>query len=193
MIVISMLAVLAASQGAAAACRQPDAVILALPLHDFDQGDAGWRSLDKEGCEAVVADAIARYRELNREALEGEYINNLIWHEGQLRASAGQTDRAIELMLATHAETTESFAAYADATVAFLRHDREALLAARDRLAALPQPDYYRQAVDRFRTTYPDKPVPTWPPNLSFVDGFIACFERPYSEAYGCDAGGNVH
>lgn len=169
-------------------CRQPDTAMMALPLREFDQTDAGWRALDVEGCEIVAAEAIAHYRTSNRDALADEYLGNLIWHEGQLRAAAGQTDQAIALMLSTHAETTDSFAAYVDATVAFLRRDRDALIAARQRLSSLPEPGYYRESVERFRAAYPDLPPPTWPPNLSFVDGLIACFDRPYSEAYGCDA-----
>ena len=65
MIVASLLAALTLGQTPPADCRQPDAAMLALPLNDFDQTDAGWRSLDKEGCEAVVAETIARYRVQN--------------------------------------------------------------------------------------------------------------------------------
>lgn len=181
---IALLLVLAVTQ-ATPACRGADAAMLVLPLEEFDQSEQGWRSLDDGGCEATAAEAIARYRELNAAALEGR-DRTLLWHEGQLRAAAGQIEAAIPLLLARRDEESEADQAYVDATVAFLRQDRAALLAARDRLAALPEPDGFAAAVERFRQNYPDYPPPTWPTNLNVVDGLIACFGRPYGEAYGC-------
>jgi hypothetical protein len=191
MILISMLAVLAGAQAAPAECRQPDAAMLALPLEDFDQGDAGWRSLDAEGCEAVVADAMVRYRELNREVLAGEDTSTLIWHEGQLRA-AGQTDAAIALMLQGRDDESDAIQPYVDASIAFLRQDRPALEAAYARLIAMPAPDYFTRAAERYAATYPDLPPLSWPLNRDKVEGFIACFDRPYREAYVCDPQGNI-
>lgn len=185
-------AVVLAAGAAAAQCREVDAAMLALPLHQFDQTERGWRSLDAKGCEAVGADAIARYREVNLEALAGEDLGTLVWHEGQLRAAAGQTDAAIAQMLEAHREESDAIQPYVDATVAFLRRDREALLAARERLLALPVPDYFAAAVERHRINYPDYPPPTWPLNRDKVEGFVACFDRPYREAYNCDAQENV-
>jgi hypothetical protein len=190
MILLSLLASALLGQTSPAGCLQPDAAMLALPLHDFDQTPAGWRSLDAEGCEAVGADAIARYRELNREALANEDLGTLIWHEGQLRAAAGQMDAAIILMLAGRDEESDAIQPYVDATVAFLQRDREALLAARERLLALPVPEYFAAALERYRVNYPDHPPPTWPLNRDKVEGFVACFDRPYREAYNCDAEG---
>jgi len=169
-------------------CRQPDAAMFALSLHEFDQTPAGWRSLDAKGCEAVGADAIARYREMNREALAGEDLGTLIWHEGQLRAAAGQTEAAIPLLLEGRDRESEGDRLYAEATVAFLRQDREALLDARERLLALPVPEWFAAAVERYKINYPDLPPLTWPLNRDKVEGFIACFDRPYREAYTCEA-----
>ena len=80
-------------------CAPADNAMMALPLHDFDQSDAGWRSLDQEGCEAEVADLIARYRDRHAATLTDGSGDSLIWHEGQLRAAAGQTEAAIPLLL----------------------------------------------------------------------------------------------
>lgn len=192
MILLSMFAILFTDQGAPADCRRPDAAMLALPLQDFDQGDNGWRSLDVEGCELVVAEALARYREINREAQAGQDASTLVWHEGQLRAAAGQTDAAIALMLQGRDEESDAIQPYVDASVAFLRRDRPALLAAHARLMALPVPEAFTRAADRYHATYPDLPTLTWPLNRDKVEGFIACFDRPYREAYVCDAEGNV-
>jgi len=192
MILLALIAGLTLGQVPAPDCRQADAAMLALPLQEFDQTPAGWRSLDAEGCEAVGADAIARYREVNRQALAGEDTGTLIWHEGQLRAAAGQTETAIALMLEGRDEESDALQPYVDASVAFLRQDRAALLAARARLVALPVPDYFARAAERYRASYPDLPPLSWPLNLDKVDGFIACFDRPYREAYSCDAEGNL-
>lgn len=185
-------ATLMAAGAAAAQCREADAAMLALPLHEFDQTGKGWRSLDAEGCEAVGAEAIARYREVNLEALVGEDVGTLIWHEGQLRAAAGQTDAAIALMLQAREGESDAIQPYIDATVAFLRRDREAVRSARERLLTLPVPDYFAAAAERYRVSYPDHPPLSWPLNLDKVDGFVACFDRPYRDAYNCDAQGDV-
>lgn len=177
---------------AVASCRQPDAAMLSLTLNDFDQTDAGWRSLAVEGCYAVAADAIARYRADNAARLAGEDTGTLNWHEGQMRAAAGQNEAAIDIMQAGLASTSEAIRPYNEATIAFLRRDRAALEAARDRLLALPQPDYFIDAKARYEVNYPDLPPLAWPLNRDKVDGLVACFDRPYREAYGCDAEGNV-
>lgn len=192
MILTALFAALVLGQTPPADCPQADAAMLARPLEDFDQGDAGWRSLDKEGCEAVVADAIGSYREQNREALAGQDTSTLIWHEGQLRAAAGQTDAAIALMLQGRDEESDAIQPYVDASIAFLRQDRPALEAAHARLMALPVPDYFTRAAERYAANYPDLPPLTWPLNRDKVEGFLACFDRPYREAYLCDAEGNV-
>lgn len=191
MIVTVLLAALSL-QTAPVECRQPDAAMLALPLHEFDQTDAGWRSLDAEGCEALAAETIARYRIQNREALAGQDTGTLVWHEGQLRAAAGQTDAAIVLMLEGRDAESDATQPYVDASIAFLRHDRPALEAAYARLMALPVPEAFARAVARFAASYPDLTPPTWPLNRDKVEGFLACFDRPYREAYVCDAEGNV-
>jgi len=165
-------------------CQQVDDVMLNMTLEDFDVGDGGWRSLDTVGCESVAADGIARYRERHTSALSQGGL--MLWHEAQLRAAAGQTGQAIELMLQVRQADGPEFDPYTDATIAFLRRDRTALTAARQALVALPEPAAFRRAADRFASSYPDLPPLTWPLNLDVVDGLIVCFDRPYREAYVC-------
>jgi hypothetical protein len=191
-VILTSLLTALALQTAPVECRQPDAAMLALPLHDFDQTDAGWRSLDAEGCEAVSAETIARYRVQNREALAGQDAGTLVWHEAQLRAAAGQTDVAIALMLEVRDAESDAIQPYVDASIAFLRRDRQALEAAYARLMALPVPASFARAAERFAASYPDLPPLSWPLNRDKVEGFLACFDRPYREAYVCDAQGNV-
>ncbi len=189
---MSLIAILTALSLGQTPCPKPTAAMLALSLHDFDQTDAGWRSLESEGCEATTADAIARYRSDNAVRLADDDTGTLDWHEGQMRASAGQTEAAIALFEAGLEATDDTFRPYHEATIAFLKKDRPAFDAARARLLALPEPQAFTRAKARYAETYPDLPPLQWPLNRDIVDGFAACFDRPYREAYACDAPGTV-
>lgn len=173
-------------------CPAPDAAMLALPLHEFDQTDAGWRSLATPGCEATAAEAIARYRSDNAVRLADKDTGTLDWHEGQMRASAGQTEAAIVIFQRRLETSHASFRPYNEATIAFLKHDRPGLEAAQARLLALPEPEEFTQAKARYEATYPTLPPLVWPLNADVVAGLLACFDRPYSQAYACDADGEV-
>jgi hypothetical protein len=156
--------------------------MLALSLSDFDQDmEGGWRKIayDDE-CVAIAADLIRDYRES-----KGLSAYLLYWHEGQLRASAGQTGRAVGLFQLSYKppETDqEGWNFYVDATIAFLKKDQTALLGARERLASLPRPKDFAPRDPEGR------PVAiSWPMNLHVVDAMIRCFGRSYDEAYsGC-------
>ncbi len=109
-----------------------------------------------------------------------------------MHAFAGERERAVRSFEAT-ADTREIGSAeqiYLDATLAFLRDDYEALVDTRHALTSLPEPEWFAEAVDRFRLRYPDKQEPVWPTNLNIVERLIDCFGHPYSVAYGgsCDA-----
>lgn len=168
-------------------CPEPSPSMMALDLNAFDQTEQGWRSLDERGCEAATADVIVRYRTDNATALAGEDLSTLIWHEAQLRAAAGQTHRALDLMSwSRDLEEEPVIQLYIDASMAFLRRDRPGIEQARSRMLAVPVPEGFARAIDRFKANYPDVPPPVWPLNLDVVDGLIACFDRPYAEAYAC-------
>ncbi|MEH3103597.1 MAG: hypothetical protein PGN12_06790 [Sphingomonas phyllosphaerae] len=145
---------------------------LALGFDAFDQDmKGGWRALaDKPGCGKAAADMIRAYR-LNYQ----ERIHLLYWHEAQLRASNGDYAAAIPLMEKSRQPPTQDdfgWNPYVDATIAFLRNDRVALLAARRRLTAVTKPS--------------DLPATEkWPPNLTVIDRLIQCFGVPYQAAYG--------
>jgi hypothetical protein len=155
--------------------------LLSLELAEFDQDlNGGWRRIAAMPyCAEDAADLIEEYRR-RRDAKD----ITLTFHEGQLRARAGQTDRAIDLFEASlKPPERDGFGwnHYVQATIAFLERDREALIRSRDALAGLEEPTDFRP-VDQ-----DGNPVDiTWPPNLEVVEGFLACFERPYSAAYGC-------
>nr|WP_314430357.1 hypothetical protein [uncultured Brevundimonas sp.] len=168
-------------------CPNDRAALLALSPADFDQDlEGGWRPLgEKPECAAIAADLLAAYRKARWGDLTQSELHTNYWHEGQLRAGLGQTQAATRLMMAgVNPEMSRSgFSDYALGTIAFLHQDRPGLIAARERLAALPKPADFDQAAARFKAAYGLDLE--WPANLKVLDGFIACFDRPYNEAYG--------
>ena len=186
LILATLIVVLALVTNEAAAdlskgkCDFDRAAMLALDLDSFDQDfDGGWRKVAEDGdCVLVAADLIRDY--IDHHESEARL---LIFHEGQMRARGGQTARAIELLRDTKEREGENvyfgWNEYVDATIAFLEKDRNALLAAREALVALPKPGNFR-AVDR-----QGEPVELeWPPNIKVVDGFVNCFVDTYDTAY---------
>ncbi|MFZ5748050.1 MAG: hypothetical protein ACOY45_10415 [Pseudomonadota bacterium] len=178
MLLLSLLLLVTAPVGAD--CSYDRAAMLALDEDQFDQDlDGGWRALENRGCLAEAADLLRAYRD----AVPRRSAALLIWHEGQLRATMGQTDQAIALFEQARkpvAEDSIGWNHYVDGSIAFLRHDRPALQAARDRLAQVPPP------AERPTFTLNGQTVtPPWPLNLNVLDGFLACFDRSYADAYG--------
>lgn len=168
-------------------CAFDERAMLGLDFRAFDQDlNGGWRSVSQNpACRGKAADLIKAYREFNIKPR----LTTLYWHEGQLRAEAGEVDAAVSLMALAkkepflHGFDQGDWNAYVDATIAFLRGERRKLLAARKRLAEFPVPEgyRYRDAHGMLRTGRP----PGWPYNLDVVDGLIRCFGRSYAEAYG--------
>jgi hypothetical protein len=172
------------------ACAYNRAALLALSYDRFDQDlNGGWRYVSNgEGCGLVAADLIAAYRDVNAPKLTPYNVKLLNWHEAQLRASAGQVAESISLFERTfdpHPGQT-AWNDYVRATLAFMRGDRPALLAARDSLARTPKPEGFEEMRRQFREKFGSEF--RWPANLDVVDGLIACFGKPYREAYSGEA-----
>ncbi len=160
--------------------------MLALPADKFDQDmNGGWRPLaDKPACLKVAADLLAAYRKANWGKLKPYQLHTNYWHEGQIRAAAGDYSTAAVLLMAGTGPTSgEGFDEYALGTVAFLKHDLPALKSARERLAKTPPPSDWKQQAATFKAKFGE--TMTWPLNLEILDGLIACFDKPYAEAYG--------
>ncbi len=158
-------------------CSYDRTQMMALNQNAFDQDlEGGWRPLAKrEGCQLAAADLIRDYRQVH-----GSEDRILYWHEGQLRALAGQVEAALPLFERARRHDTDviGWNHYVDATVAFLRRDQPALIAARERLAGIPRPDDFPATDSQGRPT-------NWPLNLPIVDRFLACPGRSYSDALG--------
>jgi len=176
---------------AADGCTYDEDALLALDENAFDQElSGGWRAIANiPGCELAAADLLAAYRAKHPGA-----GSLLAWHEGQMRASAGQYERAIPLLEAARKPIEQDPAGwnhYVDATLAFLRHDGPALLAAQKRLAAVAYAE--GAGMPPLKDGYFELPAPPgqpatkmrWPPNIEVVDGLVACFGKPYAHAYG--------
>lgn len=192
--VVVLLSFACSAAMAQGACSYDKAGMLALNEDAFDQdlanGGGGWRAVGNvPGCEIAAAGLLQAYRAKHRHASP-----ILAWHEGQMRASAGQYEQAIPLLELDRKPREQDKAgwnAYVDATVAFLRRDKAALVKAREVLASVPYPE--GAGLPPLKDGYFELPAPPgqptgrmrWPPNIEAVDGLLACFNKPYSEAYG--------
>ncbi len=169
----------------AADCAYDRATLFAQDVETFDQSPNGWRSVGEiEGCELAGAELIAGYRSRNAAVLvngDPDTIELLNWHEGQLRAVAGEIRPAIDRMNLAGMNVDLANALYIQATAAFLARQRPALEAIRAELAALPEPAWFAEARTQQHAAGREL---SWPPNLDVVDGLIACYDRPYREAY---------
>lgn len=165
-------------------CLVEEAEYLSLDFWTFDQDPVlGWRSLlSIPGCQLAAADLVANYHRALRDRGQPVIVDHpqgkhtlsedgeiflLYWHEGQLRAFEGQTQRAIELFrksIKPDANDHFGWNEYALASIAFLESDIEELKRQRDLLAP-------KDGGTKI--------------NLGVVDGLIACFGQSYADAYG--------
>ncbi|TIX50035.1 hypothetical protein [Alteraurantiacibacter aquimixticola] len=171
-------------------CIEDPEALLAMSFEDFDQGvrpdgdgprqEWGWRPLARqEGCYTAVAVLLSQWRERNGANLHPFHQGALLLHEGQLRAGGGDYAAAISLIEERRAmESDAAGKAYFDAMIAFLRSDREALLAARERLLAVPEPPNWSETQRLFREQAGQEM--TWPINIEATDTLVRCFGKPY-------------
>lgn len=168
------------------ACSVSGSNALDMTFEDFDSGEIGWRRWGDNGCEREAAALIIEFRNRHAEKLDPSQVKLLDWHAGQLYAGAGDYGFAIERMLLVQEQEAEPVELeYTKATIAFLRSDREALLAARERMVAIQEPANFSKAADLFVATY-NLPRPRWPMNIDVVDRLITCFGWSYQTAYAC-------
>jgi hypothetical protein len=144
--------------------------MLAADYDTFDQStsNASWRPLMSSGCYSGAATVISRYLEANHSSLTSEQIRTLYFHAGQTLAFADQNQESIRaLEHAKDSSATADWNAYVDATVAFLKHDRGALVAARNAYARVSKPNSARGGV---------------------IEGLLNCLGKTYTEGVICSA-----
>lgn len=186
-IALTYALIFAATIATQPSCDFDATAMMALPFEQFDQDlNDGWRAIEGMGCSKAAAEVLRRYREEHQQLTDPQR-SLLLWHEGQVLAFLGDHQRAVPLLLAgVPIDDKGEFTEYALGTVAFLRRDRQALLTARARLAALPKPDQWVDQTTAKINGNPVSFVTPWPPNLNVLDGLMECFDRPYKEAYTC-------
>lgn len=129
------------------------------------------------GCQASMADALASFRERHAGELSSPtlsaYRYRLFWFEGYYAAEAEQFERAAALFRQARSEARREYdPAFYDAYIAFFTRDLGSAQRARDALSqqfdARQLSGWQRQSAD-------------W--QLAKLDGLIACFDRPFTEA----------
>ena len=172
----------------AADCRVDSKAALALDFDAFDQDlEKGWRPLGmRAGCEQTSIALLSAYRKTHGALLLPWQRDLLSWHEGQVRADTGDYRGAIPLLSVWLRDRSAAIRGYAATTIAFLRHDKAALLAARTKMMALPKPPGYDDHARELAKVM--KFTPRWPENIEVVDRLVNCFGRPYAEAYASNA-----
>jgi hypothetical protein len=167
-------------------CDYNASTMMSLSENEFDQTPGkGWRQVaDKAGCEIVAANLIAKYRDTHRTTSELSY-----WHEGQLRAFAGDYNGSIRVMRLSykkHDETGWNY--YVDATISFLSHDKSSFDKYKERLAKIPVPDGLPPPMNGFielKSANGSSMKMAWPINMDVLNGLDVCFNKSYKEAYG--------
>ncbi len=165
---------------AAPDCSYDLDAMLELDRDQFDQDmDSGWRTLARDkGCEQAAAELIREWRHRKR-----DHNNILFWHEGQMRALAGETDAAVGLFKLTYVapELDQDFGwnHYVSGTIAFLEGNRERLRHSLRGLEAIGiegKTSYTRRDGTVLKASRP--------PNLGVLEAFERCWGKSYAAAY---------
>lgn len=163
--------------------------LMMLEQDAFDQDlEGGWRPVGNlEDCERAAADLLIAYMDQSPH-FDPDRPGLVPWHAGQMLAMADETELAIGYFEASRGGSAE-WALYVDASIAFLRRDRAAAEAARAELATYRPSEALMAARRQFLADNPHITMPDGfvdqPQNLGVVDGLLACWERPYADAYG--------
>jgi len=166
-------------------CTYNEKAMMELSPREFDQNfENGWRVIAKNNdCLEVAANLIRIYYTTNEVSTGAK--RTFVWHEGQLRAEAGQYRQAIQLMEQAEKPVEKDISGwnhYVSATIAFLKLVMEKLKMHREELAAVPKPENFNPKDADGNPIEID-----WPLNLNIVDKFISCFGQTYAEVYsGC-------
>ncbi|WP_371397894.1 hypothetical protein [Fretibacter rubidus] len=168
-------------------CRDDFSQTLYLDLESAERYYSGSaRYVTSKRCAKRAARALNQYRDLNPD----NNTERLISAEAYLRGVSGQNDTAITLLKEAITKHERPLSDddmgedYMDhAALAFLERDFDKLKALRMRLANLPMPDYYKDALPKMReiSPYIDH---SFPPSLFIIDAYVDCYERGFYNAF---------
>ena len=140
---------------------------LSLGYEQFDTqaGPDGWRQLNARGCVDTAVRLLQDYFTANGNRLTSSERSEIAFHRGQALAFAGRDAESVRhFEEALRMGGDDEWMTYVEATLAFLRRDREALNRARERYAKIA-PDSMR---------------------LNVLDGFLKCNGESYAKAVHC-------
>lgn len=152
--------------------------LLALSFKDFDQSKNGWRQFQASGCFEIIRDLLASYIQIHPEAKNKHYM--LTFHTGQFYAFLGDYDIALKLFAESYSGRVSKWSnwdAFVDANIAFLEKNVEGLEDARDLISE-------QEVITKEK--YPSFPKGLFGRkiNLDIVNGYLACLDKSYDEAY---------
>jgi len=177
-------AAFAAAPAFAEDCTIPDSerdALLGQDFHTFDQSPEGWRQYARSGCNLLAGKLIERYLAESGPPANRRHL--LHFHAGQTFAGAGRTERALGHFRQSFKEENDEIVdwnSYVRATIAFLERDRDTVEAMREKLRE--QPVLTREAHPGLPEHWIGKRA-----NIGVVEGFLACWNKPYQDAYASD------
>jgi hypothetical protein len=168
-------------------------MIMSLDFQSFDQNmNGGWREVaNQENCNMASSILIGTY--LARSKIYYEiYRSSLRWHMGQMLAYENKYEEAIPYFENTyHANEarTSPWNLYVDGTIAFLKKDKALLRSKRDLLAKSPVSESMKKSRQKYIDDNPEVKMYEGyvdePMNMPVMNDLLACFDQPYSKAYG--------
>lgn len=147
-------------------------------FQQFDQQlDSGWRTLQVKGDYTGAAAAIRKYQLAHAAQLKTWQKDSLAFHLAHVYALAGERPRAIRWFRRAMADDSFGNDAYIEAFIAFLQHDKPALLEVRHAIATTHSGPWQVQ-------------------DLHEVDAMIDDFGEPFEAAWAalnCHESGATH
>ena len=173
-VLIQVLALLAITCVACTAAKTPfaansltDKVLVNENFTKFDQKlGSGWRTVMLQMKYSEAADFIEQYQLLHSKTLLKWQKASLAYHLGVVYSLANERQKAIYWFHQALASKLLGNPAYINAHIAFEAGNKEALLQARDKIAALAQSEMRSE-------------------DLGEIDAMIKYFEQPFEAAFG--------
>ena len=135
LLLIALVANTSVTQAQTSISKEERQRLMSLDFEAFDQDmQGGWRTYGNQLKFELAAGLIEEYIGLHPEIEEGQ-LSVMKWHAGQMYALADKNEKAIPFMEASKKEEdVMSWNTYVEATIAFLKKDKELLAQKREEL-----------------------------------------------------------